>query len=102
MVGQPSYLLAFAIGEFVTVEDGSHGGMPIAYLGPRGSGPMLQHTFSETKAMLEWLEKTVHRPFPKWPKYYQIALPEIGGAMEVRPGSGRPVDCGLECVADHV
>jgi aminopeptidase N len=31
--------------------------------------------------MMRWLEQRLGRPFP-YPKYYQIALPEIGGAME--------------------
>ena len=78
----PSYLVCFAIGEFTCCEDGEHDGKPIAYFSTREfESDDLARTFGRTGAMLEWMTQKLDSPFP-FPKYFQIAVPEIGGAME--------------------
>ena len=87
----PSYLTCFAIGEFVRCDDGEHrvreadGServVPIAYFGPKGTDPeLLRQSFGRTGGMLAWIEDLLGLPYP-YPKYFQFALPGIGGAME--------------------
>lgn len=78
----PSYLACFAIGDFSVFEDKSLDGMPIAYYADKSYTPeQLQRTFEPTRKMLVWMQKKLGMAFP-YPKYYQIAGREIGGAME--------------------
>ena len=78
----PSYLLCFAIGDFVRCDDGEVDGVPIAYFGTAPATPDdLRRSFGRTAAMLRWLNGRLGTPYP-FPKYFQIALPGIGGAME--------------------
>jgi len=78
----PSYLCCFAVGRFVRCDDGEVGGRPLAYFAPAGYTPEdLKRTFGPTPAMMRWLEERLGRPFP-FPKYFQVALTGIGGAME--------------------
>ncbi len=78
----PSYLLCFAIGDFVRCDDGEVDGVPIAYYGVAPATPDdLRRSFGRTGAMLRWLNDRLGTPYP-YPKYAQIALPGIGGAME--------------------
>ena len=78
----PSYLTNFVVGELVRYDDAPHGAIPIAYFGRLGTDPAaLQRSFGRTKEMLQWLEQRLGLPFP-YPKYFQYAAPEIGGAME--------------------
>lgn len=78
----PSYLLCFAIGDFVRCDDGEVDGVPIAYYGVAPATPDdLRRSFGRTGAMLRWLNGRLGTPYP-YPKYAQIALPGIGGAME--------------------
>lgn len=78
----PAYLTCFAIGEFVTAEDGEFAGMPLATFATKEFTPEhLRRSFGRTRAMLEWMTKKLDRPFPT-PKYFQFALPTFGGAME--------------------
>lgn len=87
----PSYLTCFAIGEFVRCDDGEHRVrgpdgtervVPIAYFGPAGTDPeLLRQSFGRTGAMLAWIEGLLGLGYP-YPKYFQFALPGIGGAME--------------------
>ncbi len=78
----PSYLCCIAVGEFVRADDEAVEGCPIAYFAaPPFTPEHLQRSFGRTPQMLEWLQKRLGNPFP-FKKYFQIALPEIGGAME--------------------
>jgi aminopeptidase N len=78
----PSYLTCFAVGDFVRVDDGEHEGVPVAYFAtPAFDESHLSRTFGRTRAMLAWMTKKLDLAFP-FPKYYQIALPRFGGAME--------------------
>lgn len=78
----PSYLVCFAIGDFVRVDDGDFEGIPVAYFGTkRFSEVDLRRSFGRTKEMLVWMTRKLAMPFP-FPKYYQFALPDFGGAME--------------------
>ncbi|KAI9494934.1 peptidase family M1-domain-containing protein [Zychaea mexicana] len=78
----PSYLVCFAVGDFVSVDAGQVDGKPVKYYTARGyASDDLERSFGKTPDMIKWLEAKVGVPFP-WPKYYQIALPAIRGAME--------------------
>lgn len=78
----PSYLLCFAVGDFVRCDDGEVDGVPIAYFTTApATADDLRRSFGRTGAMLRWLNGRLGTPYP-FPKYYQIALPGIGGAME--------------------
>ncbi len=80
--GCPSYLTCFAIGEFVRVDDGSVDDVEIAYfVSPTRDAAALKRSFGRTPAMLRWLAERLGVSFP-FPKYYQFAVPGIGGAME--------------------
>lgn len=82
----PSYLICVGIGEFTHVDDGEFGegeqAVPVAYFaGAEQNAEDLRRTFAPTKQMLTWMTALLDLPFP-YPKYYQIALPIISGAME--------------------
>ena len=78
----PSYLTCFAIGDFVRLDDGQHGEIPVAAFATRDfSTEDLRSSFGKTRAMLEWMTRKLDLPFP-FPKYFQFALPNFGGAME--------------------
>ncbi|MFM2244646.1 MAG: hypothetical protein RL071_720 [Pseudomonadota bacterium] len=78
----PSYLICFVAGELVEAKDGEVDGVPIAYYAP---APIIDEdlwrTFGRTGAMLRWITRWLDRPYP-YPKYFQFAVPTIGGAME--------------------
>ncbi len=78
----PSYLACFAIGEFSVFEDKPLRDIPIAYYADKSYTPeQLKRTFEPTRKMLIWMEKKLDMAFP-YPKYFQIAGREVGGAME--------------------
>jgi len=78
----PSYLTCFAIGDFVRFDDGEHEGRPLAYFTSRAFAPEdLERSFGRTRDMLAWMTRKLDHPFP-YPKYFQFALPQYGGAME--------------------
>jgi aminopeptidase N len=78
----PSYLTCLAIGDLVRVSGGEWAGIPIAFFAPTGTPPAdLQRSFGATQAMLGWLSEKLGTPYP-YPKYFQFAVPGIGGAME--------------------
>ena len=78
----PSYLVCFAVGDFVRFSDGEFEGIPLAYYGCKDfTSRDLERTFGRTRSMLAWITAKLGVPFP-FPKYYQFALPEFGGAME--------------------
>ncbi|KAJ1549298.1 hypothetical protein HK405_006073 [Cladochytrium tenue] len=78
----PSYLLCFAVGDFVEAVDDAVDGIPVRYYAPRPfTAEQLQLSLGRTPNMIRWLQKRVNYKFP-WPKYYQIFTPYVGGAME--------------------
>lgn len=82
----PSYLICVAIGRFLRASGGSHNGKPIDFFAPTGgrfryTEEDLALSFGRTKEMIEFMEKKVQFELP-WPKYYQFACGEVGGAME--------------------
>ncbi|MEA3286100.1 MAG: M1 family metallopeptidase [Candidatus Marinimicrobia bacterium] len=78
----PSYLACIAIGEFSEYQDEPLGKLPIAYFADKSYTPeQLKRTFGATRKMLIWMQKKLGMDFP-YPKYYQVAGREIGGAME--------------------
>jgi aminopeptidase N len=78
----PSYLLCLVVGEFVRAEGGRHEDVEVAFFAPAPyTQSELLRSFGRTKDMLDWLTKKLAAPFP-FPKYYQFAVPGIGGAME--------------------
>lgn len=82
----PSYLICIAIGKFIVANGGEHRGKKIRYFAPisgRRSYTVedLALTFGRTKEMIEFMENKVNFELP-WPKYYQWACGEVGGAME--------------------
>lgn len=82
----PSYLLCVAIGKFVVADAGEHKGKKISFFAPVGGRYRytvedLAITFGRTKEMIEYLENKLSFELP-WPKYYQWACGEVGGAME--------------------
>ncbi|MCA9663347.1 MAG: hypothetical protein KC486_33765, partial [Myxococcales bacterium] len=80
--GCPSYLTCFAIGDFVRHDDGDVDGVEIAYFAsPTRSAEDLARSFGRTPGMIRWLRERLGVAFP-FPKYYQFAVPGIGGAME--------------------
>ncbi|MCK6439991.1 MAG: M1 family metallopeptidase, partial [Planctomycetes bacterium] len=78
----PSYLVCFAIGDFVRYDDGEFEGRPVAYFTSKEfTAADLKRSFGTTKKILAWMTKRLKMGFP-FPKYYQFALPFWGGAME--------------------
>ncbi|KAJ3240299.1 hypothetical protein HDU81_004214 [Chytriomyces hyalinus] len=82
----PSYLICWAVGDFVTADDGDVDGMKLQYLCSRDSEFVtpenLLRTFGKTGEMVRWMQNKLGFKFP-WEKYYQIISPKIeGGAME--------------------
>ncbi|KAI9326340.1 hypothetical protein DFJ73DRAFT_171736 [Zopfochytrium polystomum] len=78
----PSYLICFAIGDFVQYNDQPVDGMPISYFATKEyTKEQLALSLGRTPAMIRWLKQRVGVPFP-WPKYHQLFSPFIGGAME--------------------
>ncbi len=82
----PSYLICFAIGDFIAFDDGvfddGQQQVPLAYFCTREhTVEDLQRTFEPTREMMAWMTKKLAMPFP-YPKYYQFAAPGVYGAME--------------------
>ena len=82
----PSYLICFALGDFVCADDGVYGDggqrIPLAYFSTRDhTTDDLLRTFGRTGEMMAWMTAKLGMPFP-YPKYYQFAVPGKSGAME--------------------
>lgn len=79
----PAYLTCFAVGDFVRWDGETVGETPVAAFAPAGrfTAAHLERSFRRTSDMLHWLPEHLGTPYP-YPKYFQIALPFIGGAME--------------------
>lgn len=78
----PSYLLCVLVGDLVRHDAAPWRDTPLAWFAPRPADPAaLDRSFGGTAAMLGWITQKLDRPLP-WPKYFQFAVPAIGGAME--------------------
>lgn len=82
----PSYLLTVCIGDLVSYTDreadAGNGPIPVKYFTTKKySSEDLKISFDRTPKMLEWMNKKLGVPLP-YPKYFQYALPQYGGAME--------------------
>jgi len=78
----PSYLVCLAVGDFIRVDGGEHEGLEIAFFTTSDyAHEDLARSFEKTKSMLDWMTTRLSTPFP-FPKYFQLAVPGIGGAME--------------------
>lgn len=78
----PSYLACFAIGPFISLEDEEVDGIPCATFAlPPFQKDHLNRSFGRTAEMIRWLPKRLGMAFP-YPKYFQVAVPAVGGAME--------------------
>ncbi|KAI9184167.1 hypothetical protein H9P43_003220 [Blastocladiella emersonii ATCC 22665] len=83
----PSYLLCVAAGDFVTIDNRpaklANGAIiPIKYYGTQKMPAAdLFRGLDRTPEILEWLSAKLDFPLP-WGKYYQVATPYSGGAME--------------------
>ena len=78
----PSYLACFAVGPFISLKDGEVNGVPCeTFALPPFQKNHLQRSFGRTTEMIKWLPERLGMPFP-YPKYFQVAVPAVGGAME--------------------
>lgn len=78
----PSYLTCFAIGELHDFREGEVDGVEVRAFGsPTWPKAALERTFRGTVERLRFLEARLGVRYP-YPKYYQIVLHGIGGAME--------------------
>ena len=78
----PSYLLCLVVGELVEADGGEYAGIPMKYYAPAPyTSQDLMRSFGPTPEMMEWMTARLGVEFP-YPKYYQVAMPGIGGAME--------------------
>jgi aminopeptidase N len=83
----PIYLTCVATGAFSEADGGVHTTadgrtVPVAFFAPLPfTSEDLQRTFGPTREMLDWMTGFLDSTFP-YPKYYQFAVPGIGGAME--------------------
>ncbi len=84
----PSYLVAFAVGEFDVRDGGRAGrnGTPIRIVVPKGQGAEAAYAAANTGAVLAAVERFFGQPYP-FPKLDLLAYPKstFGGAME-NPG----------------
>ena len=78
----PSYLICVAAGELRQHSAGVWRGRPVAYYSTTNySDEVLARSFGPTLQMLDYLSERLGLEFP-YPKYAQLALPDVGGAME--------------------
>lgn len=82
----PSYLICFAVGDFVAYDDGvfenEEQQVALAYYCTKEhTADHLARSFGRTREMMAWITQKLAMPFP-YPKYYQFAVPGISGAME--------------------
>ncbi|HVF16669.1 MAG TPA: M1 family aminopeptidase, partial [Steroidobacteraceae bacterium] len=83
----PTYLMAFVVGPFVTVEGVApptairKEPLPLRIVATKAQAGKLDYALAETPRIVELLESYFGTPFP-FPKLDQIASPVMGGAME--------------------
>lgn len=77
----PSYLFTLVAGEFDRIEDDA-GGVPLAYLVPRGREADGRRTFARTPDMIRHFGEKLGVPYP-WRRYSQVVVSDfIFGGME--------------------
>ncbi len=77
----PSYLLCIVVGDLTEWKGEPFNGKPLAAYAPRPTSvDTLERCFKPTHDLLKMLTSKLG-PLP-WAKYYQFAVPGIGGAME--------------------
>jgi aminopeptidase N len=77
----PVYLFCILVGDLNKWDGGEWNGKPIAAFAPKPiSVEDIERAFSPTAALLDFMTEKLG-PLP-WSKYYQFAMPDIGGAME--------------------
>ncbi len=80
--GCPSYLVCFAVGDFVAWKGEALAGVEVAAFAPRPfSAEHVQRSFGRTRDMLAFMTARLGQSYP-FAKYYQFAAEGIGGAME--------------------
>ena len=83
----PTYLVAFVVGPFITVEGVApptaqrKTPLPLRIVATKNQAGRLDYALAETPRIVELLEQYFGQPFP-FPKLDQIASPVMGGAME--------------------
>lgn len=78
----PTYLVAFAVGEFDVVEGEPIGDVPLRLVATRGKGKLASYALETTPPLLRSLESYFGRPYP-YTKLDLVAVPNFGaGAME--------------------
>jgi len=78
----PAYLVCMAVGDFIRVDGGKHEDIEVAFFTTSNfDSADLRRSFEKTRSMLDWMTQRLATPFP-FPKYFQLAVPGIGGAME--------------------
>ena len=84
----PTYLVAFAVGPFETVDAGKVGrkSTPVRIIVPRGRTAEAQWAVESTGSILAWLENYFDLPYP-YEKLDSISVPLFGGAMETQASS---------------
>ncbi|UNQ73656.1 M1 family aminopeptidase [Infirmifilum sp. NZ] len=77
----PTYLIAFAVGDFTVVEE-SFDGVLLQYVVPRGREADIERSFRYTKEMIRFFEDFTGVKYP-YPKYAQVCVDEfVAGGME--------------------
>ena len=80
----PSYLVAFAVGDFDVVEgpSGTADAVPLRILTPAGKGPLARYALAQTPTILAALTRYFGQPYP-YQKLDLVAVPNFAaGAME--------------------
>lgn len=83
----PSYLTCFAVGDFISYDDGKlerkdDSDISFRYFTTKDHKPAdLQRAFGRSREMMEWMQGKLGMQFP-YAKYWQFAVLGIGGAME--------------------
>ena len=77
----PIYLFCIIVGDLNSWDGGEWNGIPIAGFAPKPTPVAdIERAFSPTAELLSFMTDKLG-PLP-WPKYFQFAMPDIGGAME--------------------
>ena len=78
----PTYLVAFAVGEFDVVGPADAPGPPTRIVSTRGKGGLSDYALERTPVILRWLTDYFGHPYP-FAKLDMVAVPNFGaGAME--------------------
>lgn len=83
----PTYLIAFAVGDFDLVEGQrvSGGRVPFRVVAPKGKGGLAGFVLDKTPRHLDWQEQWFGRPYP-FAKLDLVAVPSFGSSGMENPG----------------